>query len=123
MLAALLILATIPDDAHRVVYVDRAELNHVMVCKDGQWRQSLCQWILWDYDGVRGCYVVVAWALAKDCGGATRIAGEWRLLFRRRTGGETVIVSPACVQETWSVGDPEVENRDVLPSGRRRGVR
>ena len=122
MLAALVLLAASPTHLEPI-HVDRAELNHVMVCRDGCWQESLCQWILWDFDGRRGCYVVVAWAMAKDCGGATRIGREWRLLFRRRMGSQVAIVAPAVVTETWTVGDPEVENRDVLPSGRRRGVR
>ena len=122
MLASLLLIATIPSEPSHV-RVDCAELNHVVRwCDDTcQYKESLCQWILWDWSPRHKRYVVADWVLFKGSH-HTRTSCGFVLILRSRTGGRVVVVSPLMVQETWTLSDPEIDNRELVPSQSRRGV-
>lgn len=91
---------------------DIAELNHY---HDEQGRHIFSQWIWWEFDR-HGELVVVAWRMDK---------GTWRGQPKDMTfhdGDVLRRVKAGEFRETATLFDPEVLNREYLPSDYRRGL-
>jgi hypothetical protein len=117
MLTILLLLSA-SGDPYQPQGCDRAELNQIYQHCDGEWEPRLCQWIFWDWSDRKKCFVVREWCMAKTGARPMRIGGRWLLPLYDKGHGLRVI-SPRSYGQSWTDHDPEVENRDVLPQGKR----
>lgn len=66
-----------------------------------------CQIILWEWSDENSCFVVVAWRMVET---DDEVERELRKVAYRH------------FRETWTLNDPEVDNRDVVPQHRRRKI-
>lgn len=101
-------------------HCDRLELNQVIDWCGDHWQPRLLQWIAWDWDPRRGCWVVREWSLCRTEARPMRDGPGWILPLYR--DGRLVILRADTYAPTWTLHDPEVDNRDVLPSSRRRSL-
>lgn len=70
--------------------------------------QGSCQVILWDWSDEHSCFVVVAWKLVKT---DEEVDRELRKIAYRH------------FRETWTIHDPEVDNREIVPPHKRRKIK
>jgi hypothetical protein len=118
VVVALLLLALQPVPLVVTDQVDRVEVNH---CHDEEGRRYLSQLIFWRWDAEESRHQVIAWRIARK-------DREWPVIDHRRgvavlwfMDGHTMRrVIASQVRETWTLGDPELFERDVLPADRRR---
>ena len=101
-------------------HCDRLELNQVIDWCGDRWQPRLLQWIYWDWDARRCCWVVREWEMCRTDARPMRCGTGWILPLYR--AGRLVILHSDTYSPTWTINDPEVDNRDVLPSGRRRAL-
>ena len=103
--------------------VDVIEINH---CYGSDGEKRFTQTIFWEWKNFypEGNYIVVDWRIVKDQpqphprkdyskGGYTLIwndQGTWRR------------VRSVSMRETWTQYDPELDNRQIFPTARRRGL-
>lgn len=100
---------------------DVVELNSVC---DASGCESFRQLIWWDLDRWTGRYVVVDWLVVKDESDRPQwTGGRWVCTVRPRRRRWLVRVSAPVYRRTWTVHDPEVENRSVLAERDRRLLR
>ncbi len=122
---ALLFCGVVPDYVCRRS-TDWMELNHVVSAQQdnaGLWigKVSLSQVIFWHLDK-HGTPYVREWRLLSEC---SRPAYDHRTQLYRCSwldrGGRLFEVTSGAYCETWSLTDPEVENRKLRkPAERRR---
>lgn len=106
-------LALMANDLQPVVIPDRCdrlEINHVYDCNG---RHSFTQAIFWDWYS-DGTLHVSAWSIL----GKHRLE-RGRIVFYQRQTLRVVEFSTWC--ESWTQGDPELRDRQLLPVERRRG--
>jgi hypothetical protein len=109
-LLTLLILTAAPQSPPLTDTVDIIERNHV---HDAHGCRSFTQWIFWRWTGQR--YEVVAWRVDKG----HVVAGN---RLRWMDGTQPREVRAVSFRETWTVGDPEVMDREITPVEFRRGL-
>jgi len=141
----ILFLATPPANIVITDDVDRIELNHVF-SPAGEY--SFSQYIFWDFNARESRFDVVDWRLVRGCrllageqlvewdrrhpnGPPRVVCGKYlpRYLWRRdamfavefadKSAHWRKIRSAAFVQ-TWTMHDPEIEARAILPPSKRR---
>jgi len=97
----------------RRLSVDVVEWNTVY---DSSCRESLKQVVLWRYRewNETWTYHVVAWRMADKCFGPERLHGKWVLWF------DGQLVTAKMQIETHSFYDPEVFDRNRLPTSERK---
>lgn len=131
---ATLLLALIPQGDIVADDVDLIELNHYY---DGCGQPIFSQFIFWDWHPRLGTHVVRAWTMADTtrtangvlvCRGNTPLIGNrpvptaagWRLIYTDRATGHTLRqITARAFRETWTQHDPEVTDRDRLPTADR----
>jgi len=109
---ALLVLFSIETANVRVVSVDLIEINHAYtVAEDtGLAVPQYDQLIAWEWEVAEARHVVRFWRWLKDTGyGERKAAGYWACRMLEK-GGFREVRAPVC-RETWTVGDPEQEDR------------
>lgn len=120
---ALALVLTIDHDSLIYDNVDVVEINH---CYGGDGEKRFTQTIFWEWRNLypEGDYIVVDWRIVKDQpqphprkdyskGGYTLIwndQGTWRR------------VRSVSMRETWTQYDPELDNRQIFPTAKRRGL-
>lgn len=117
----LVLLAEIPREPETLVdHVDRIELNHVQSIWDGS--ETLCQVIYWRWSVEDRCYHVAAWRTSTSA--TARFKRDGREWVETREDGlvRREIRSPQ-FRETWTLHDPELEDRKTYPPELRRGLR
>lgn len=118
MIALLLLLAAVPIDHATTDRVDLIEVNHL---HDSEGRHVITQTIFYDWSQQDARFHVRAWRLVKSPGQIPQ--RDWRRggfvscwrdmqLMREVRAGQ--------VRETWTMVDPEVLERDILPAEFRR---
>jgi|TARA_Y100000034_G_scaffold8108_1_gene8856 hypothetical protein len=120
-----LILAAIATSGDRLAprRCDRAELNATYSQdSEGNWKPNFRQWIFWDFDAKKQCWVVRGWVIVKgDVDPPERFNGRRRLILCSDRHGRSVI-EPQFFSRTHTGYDPELENREILPADRRRPI-
>ena len=81
--------------------VDIAEVNVFGI-------HGTCQVILWEWSYEHDCFVVIAWRIVQNREQIDKLLGQVRYKSFR---------------ETWTRGDPEAQNRDIVPQDKRRVLR
>ncbi len=115
----MLLLLTIPIDASINRTVDRIELNHVM--DDGR-SVRFTQHIFWRWEGrPNDKWTCVDWRLATKTGHIRRERGKFVLCWREY--GRLIRVESGLYDETWTVNDPEIDDRNDWPECRRHKLR
>ncbi|MAT51412.1 MAG: hypothetical protein CMK32_09550 [Porticoccaceae bacterium] len=107
-----LLLGLPSTNARRIHRVDLIEINHV--CRRDQ--SQFTQIIIWDWSPTLNQYVVVAWQNSPPEPIISRAGGSYQ--FRWRLTDQ--IVRADSYRETWTLNDPELDNRKVWPVERRR---
>ena len=107
---------TQPAPAH----CDRLELNQVLDWCGDHWHPRLLQWIAWDWDARRRCWIVRDWAICRTDARPTRHGPGWLLTVYR--DGRLFQLYADTYSTTWTLHDPEVANRDVVPQSKRRAL-
>jgi hypothetical protein len=119
-LIAMAALALVP---HEIVPLDTAdliELNHVY---DLEGRKAFDQVILWDWHEAEEAFRVVAWRLWKSPAQTPErdwLRGGYQMLWDDINGPR--LVRSTSFHETWTQYDPELEDRQLFPPERRRGL-
>lgn len=126
-MATILLVLSLSGDPLAPKQCDRAELNYVLTfCQSsGMWTEMLTQWIFWDFDRYLKRYVVREWKLDSPRSMPTLINGRWLLVTTMKDihgRKRLVIIEPRMFNPTWTPSDPEVENRNIVPVEKRRGV-
>lgn len=114
---AICLLVSLPDANDSF---DLIELNHVY---DSNGKHILDQYIGWQC--VDGKFRCEFWCFQNRFTFPTRdlARGGWLMVGRKTTEGvRPRLVRSRHFHETWLQFDPEVENRDVFPQSKRRGL-
>ena len=99
-----------------VPHVNRFDVLERNTYHDECGRVVMVQFIGWDWDHTDGKHRCQWWTRAGE-EIPTRTADGWRLV----TGGKRIVARS--YRETWTVGDPEVEDRAAWPVEKRRGAK
>lgn len=121
MLAILLLLiVSISQETTIVDHVDRLEINHVHCPHTG--RELVCQVIYWRWHVEDRRFHVAAWRLSTSATARFKRDGrEW--VETREDGPVRREIRSPQFRETWTFGDPELEDRKTYPPELRRGLR
>ena len=113
-LVLLLAMATVPYDSGRVrvEQVDLLEKNHFF---DDKGRPVFIQWIAYEWSGER--HQVVGWRLDRP-----EFTFEERRLVLTCDENGAQQIRALYWRETWSQVDPEIAEREILPTQSRRGL-
>lgn len=115
MLTALLLVTFMlpaEDYYHRAAYI---ELNHYTVATKRNGRVEIAkgdQYIVWVWDGANCRHQIAMWEPAERMG-IRGFRGTYKLEYRRKI--DIKVQAPRFV-ETWTKYDPEVKEREVLPT-------
>jgi hypothetical protein len=117
---ALLLLATLPHSPATLTdRVDRIELNHVQCPQTG--RETLTQVIYWRWHECDQTHHVTAWRMVDRRPSLLRRDGrEWVETWE--DGPVRREIRAAQFRETWTLHDPEVEDRATVSPEMRRGL-
>ena len=127
MIIAFLLLAVIPHSDVLTDCVDVLELNHFY---DGNGKRCFSQWIAWDWNSLRSRHDVVAWTMTCNCNvkatdeklRAMVAPTKEGLRLRFSHVGVEREITAGQFRETHTQHDPEMEQRNILPVERRRGL-
>ena len=121
MLTILLLLST-SGDRLAPRQCDRAELNSVYGRDaEGNWKPNFTQWIFWDFDTNKRCWVVRGWVIVKgEVAPPARINGRLRIWICKKH--EHNVIEPTSFSRTQTPYDPELENREILPEDKRTPI-
>lgn len=118
ILAALLALSVIPQSEVITEAVDVIEVNHF---HDNFGRKIFSQVVFFDFDSAKSQHVVVDWRMMKANEQRPRRVGEMFVArWRDFQDNVTRQVYATSFRETWTQVDTEMENREILPSEKRR---
>jgi len=115
-----LFVAIIPQDGMLIDDVDTIELNRVF----GDWnekgvpRETLKQFIAWEWNYKEGRHQVVWWKLVKPHERVEADSTGWRLRFN--DCGKLREIRARAYKETFTMHDREIEDRNILPVDERR---
>lgn len=121
-LVALAMLAELPHGPPDIVdQVDRIELNHLVCPETATVRLTQVIYWGWRYD-LAGSHVV-AWRLVRD-ERPFRIRHDPAGPYERyvEPDGTYRIIRARVAHESWTVHDPELTDRELLPQDQRRGL-
>lgn len=113
LLAAILLLATIPHEITVRESVDLIERNHFY---NDEGREVFTQWIFWDWE--RDRHQVEGWRNNQPDFRFT----ERPPLLTWSQGTERRQVRSTYWRETWTQHDPELFDREIVPKDRRKGI-
>lgn len=121
---AITLLTAIPQDADILVErCDLIELNHFT---DHQHNRVFDQIIFYEWKWKESRHEIIAWRMLKSNSQIPRknwVGGGWVANWRDSQGGDVDrCVMANSYRVTYTTHDPEVENRDVLPVDKRRGL-
>lgn len=128
MILAALLLAVIPHSDVVRDECDVLELNHFYT---GEGKLVFSQWIFLAWNELKSRHDVIEWAMAKGYGEIAIDADKLRAMVVPAKGGWRLRFSHACVQreitatsfrEIHTQYDREVDEREILPKERRRGL-
>jgi len=113
-------LALVPHELVPLDTADLIELNHVY---DLEGRKAFDQVILWEWHEAKEAFRVVAWRLWKSPAQTPErdwLRGGYQMLWDDVNGPR--LVRATSFYETWTQYDPELEDRQLFPPERRRGL-
>jgi hypothetical protein len=120
---ALLLVTTMALVPHTPLVADRADVVEVNHYYDERGSAVFDQLIFWDWWDSESDYRVFAWRLLKSA--AQEPLRDWQrggYTVRWLDGNVLREVRSGSIRETWTQFDPEVQDRDILPPHRRRGL-